>query len=344
MRGGGSIARVGELGLLKVGPESAGAEPGPACYGQGGVEPTVTDANLLLGYLDPAYFLGGRMALDSAAAETADGRPRRAASVSSVADAAWGVYDLVSENMAGAARVHIVEKGREPAPLRDGGDGRGGAPSRGARRPQARSARGGGCRPRPGAASALGFLAAPVAYEASRSLADAARIRGLRRRRSAPPRAGGGGARTARGRRGRHGRGRGAPCARGAGRRDGRRGGGRRRRRLEAGRPEGRRPRSRRAQGPGTGSRCSGWRTCGFAARCTRSRFRFPPSLSRPRISPRSSRRSRPSTSAAMPTSTKGAEIEVLSWRVACTGAGARAVRPAHRHRCGPRRARRPRG
>ena len=69
--GGGSIARVDELGLLKVGPESAGAEPGPACYGQGGIRPTVTDANLLLGYLDPGYFLGGRMALDRAAAESA---------------------------------------------------------------------------------------------------------------------------------------------------------------------------------------------------------------------------------------------------------------------------------
>jgi N-methylhydantoinase A len=62
--GGGSIARVDELGLLKVGPDSAGAEPGPACYGQGGTHPTVTDADAVLGYLNPDFFLGGRMALD----------------------------------------------------------------------------------------------------------------------------------------------------------------------------------------------------------------------------------------------------------------------------------------
>ena len=62
--GGGSIARVDSLGLLKVGPDSAGADPGPVCYGRGGTEPTVTDADLVLGYLDPGYFLGGRMPLD----------------------------------------------------------------------------------------------------------------------------------------------------------------------------------------------------------------------------------------------------------------------------------------
>src|SRR6202140_2740397 len=69
--GGGSIASVDTLGVLKVGPRSAGADPGPACYGRGGAEPTVTDANLVLGYYDPAFFLGGRMALDPRAAETA---------------------------------------------------------------------------------------------------------------------------------------------------------------------------------------------------------------------------------------------------------------------------------
>ena len=69
--GGGSIAHVDELGLLKVGPQSAGAEPGPACYGRGGDQPTVTDANLVLGYLDPGFFLGGAMQLDLAAAEQA---------------------------------------------------------------------------------------------------------------------------------------------------------------------------------------------------------------------------------------------------------------------------------
>ena len=69
--GGGSIARIDSLGLLKVGPDSAGAEPGPVCYGRGGTEPTVTDADLILGYLDPAFFLGGRMQLDLAATERA---------------------------------------------------------------------------------------------------------------------------------------------------------------------------------------------------------------------------------------------------------------------------------
>src|SRR2546421_10562402 len=69
--GGGSIARIDPLGLLKVGPESAGAEPGPVCYGRGGTEPTVTDADLVLGYLNPDYFLGGRIKLDLAAAREA---------------------------------------------------------------------------------------------------------------------------------------------------------------------------------------------------------------------------------------------------------------------------------
>ena len=69
--GGGSIAAIDEVGLLRVGPHSAGADPGPACYGRGGTEPTVTDANLLLGYYDPGFFLGGRMALDRDAAERA---------------------------------------------------------------------------------------------------------------------------------------------------------------------------------------------------------------------------------------------------------------------------------
>ena len=165
--GGGSLARVDELGLLKIGPESAGAEPGPACYGQGGDRPTVTDANLLLGYLDPRYFLGGRMALDTAAAEAA--MAQLAAELGlSVPDAAWGIYDLVSENMAGAARVHIVEKGRDPrryAMVAMGGAG----PLHAARVARKLGVREVVVPPASGAASALGFLAAPVAYEAARS-------------------------------------------------------------------------------------------------------------------------------------------------------------------------------
>ena len=165
--GGGSIARVDELGLLKVGPQSAGAEPGPACYGQGGVRPTVTDANLLLGYLDPGYFLGGRMALDCTAAQSA--MTALAAELGlSVEEAAWGIYDLVSENMAGAARVHIVEKGRDPrryAMVAMGGAG----PLHAARVARKLGVRTVVVPPASGAASALGFLVAPVAYELARS-------------------------------------------------------------------------------------------------------------------------------------------------------------------------------
>jgi len=165
--GGGSIARVDDLGLLKIGPESAGAEPGPACYGQGGARPTVTDANLLLGYLDPGYFLGGRMVLDPAAAESAMAGLAARLGLP-VAEAAWGVYDLVSENMAGAARVHIVEKGRDPrryAMVAMGGAG----PLHAARVARKLGVREVVVPPASGAASALGFLVSPVAYELSRS-------------------------------------------------------------------------------------------------------------------------------------------------------------------------------
>ncbi|HEY6411511.1 MAG TPA: hydantoinase/oxoprolinase family protein, partial [Ktedonobacteraceae bacterium] len=94
--GGGSIARIDPLGLLKVGPESAGAEPGPVCYGRGGTEPTVTDADLVLGYLDPDYFLGGRIHLDLAAARQAI-KARIADRLGiSVEAAAWGIHQIVN--------------------------------------------------------------------------------------------------------------------------------------------------------------------------------------------------------------------------------------------------------
>ena len=165
--GGGSVARADELGLLKVGPESAGADPGPACYGRGGDRPTVTDANLLLGYLDPGYFLGGRMTLDEAAAEAAVAALAGRLGLS-VEETAFGIYDLVSENMAGAARVHIVEKGRDPrryAMVAMGGAG----PLHAARVARKLGVREVVVPPASGAASALGFLVAPVAYEAARS-------------------------------------------------------------------------------------------------------------------------------------------------------------------------------
>ena len=111
--GGGSIARVDALGLLKVGPDSAGADPGPACYGRGGTEPTVTDADLLLGYLDPEFFLGGTMRLDRPAAERAVGQLGEKLGLG-LAETAWGIHQVVNEQMAGAARIHAVEEGKDP--------------------------------------------------------------------------------------------------------------------------------------------------------------------------------------------------------------------------------------
>jgi len=111
--GGGSIAEIDEVGLLRVGPRSAGADPGPACYGRGGSEPTVTDANLVLCYYDPAFFLGGRMALDRRAALKAVARIGEAIELSAV-EAAWGIHKVVTESMAAAARIHVVEKGKDP--------------------------------------------------------------------------------------------------------------------------------------------------------------------------------------------------------------------------------------
>ena len=111
--GGGSLARVDRMGLLKVGPDSAGADPGPACYAQGGKVPTVTDADLLLGYLDPGFFLGGRMRLDVDAAKQAVEATVARSMGLTVTDAAWGIHRVVNENMAGAARVHGIERGKD---------------------------------------------------------------------------------------------------------------------------------------------------------------------------------------------------------------------------------------
>jgi N-methylhydantoinase A len=111
--GGGSIARVDSLGLLKVGPDSSGADPGPVCYAQGGTEPTVTDADLILGYLDPNYFLGGKMQLDISRARQALSRLAEPLGMT-VEQAAWGVHQIVNENMANAARAHLGERGKDP--------------------------------------------------------------------------------------------------------------------------------------------------------------------------------------------------------------------------------------
>ncbi len=111
--GGGSIATASELGLLKVGPRSAGAVPGPVCYGRGGTEATVTDADLVLGYLAPDSFLGGKMRLDLDGAEQALDRLAAGLGVDRLAAAA-GIAEVVNNNMATAARLHISEQGRDP--------------------------------------------------------------------------------------------------------------------------------------------------------------------------------------------------------------------------------------
>ena len=111
--GGGSIARIDPLGLLRVGPRSAGADPGPACYGYGGTEPTVTDADVVLGYVDPASFLGGRMRLDIEAAREAIREHVAEPLDLDVTKAAWGIHQIVNESMASAARVHLTERGKD---------------------------------------------------------------------------------------------------------------------------------------------------------------------------------------------------------------------------------------
>jgi N-methylhydantoinase A len=111
--GGGSIARISDLGLLTVGPDSAAADPGPACYGGGGEYATVTDADLILGYLNAGFFLGGRMALDASAAGTALQRLGDRLSLAPQ-EVAKGIFNIVNEAMAGAARVHIAEKAQDP--------------------------------------------------------------------------------------------------------------------------------------------------------------------------------------------------------------------------------------
>jgi N-methylhydantoinase A len=169
--GGGSIARIDQFGLPKVGPESAGAEPGPACYGRGGDRPTVTDADLLLGYLDPRFFLGGEMALDLEAARSAVGGLAARLGLD-LAEAASGIHQVVNEQMAGAARMHSIERGRDLrrfALVATGGAGPvhawGVARRLGIRRLV--------LPPSAGVASAFGMLTAPPAFDFARSLPEA---------------------------------------------------------------------------------------------------------------------------------------------------------------------------
>ena len=165
--GGGSIAWIDEVGLLRVGPRSAGADPGPACYGRGGVEPTVTDANIVLGYYDPNCFLGGAMRLD------ADAAKRAIAVIAvplglSVEEAARGIHKIAVESMADAARVHLAEKGKDPRRYAMVGFG-GAGPAHAAEVARSLGVNEVIIPPASGAASALGFLAAPLSFECVRS-------------------------------------------------------------------------------------------------------------------------------------------------------------------------------
>ncbi|MEM7342792.1 MAG: hydantoinase/oxoprolinase family protein [Chloroflexota bacterium] len=165
--GGGSIAWIDSLGLMKIGPESAGANPGPACYGFSGQHPTVTDADLLLGYLNPAYFLGGTMSLNLEAARAVIAQVADPLGLSLV-EAANGIHRLVNENMASAAKIHILEKARDPrnyALMCFGGAG----PVHAAGVAKVLGAHSVIAPPKAGVASAVGLLIAPTAFDFVRS-------------------------------------------------------------------------------------------------------------------------------------------------------------------------------
>jgi len=167
--GGGSLAGLDALGRITVGPESAGADPGPACYGRGGARPAVTDANLILGRYDPQRFAGGSLALDAAAA--------KAALVEAIARplgldadmAALGVIEIVDENMANAARVHAIESGKTYGGRTMIAFG-GGGPVHGLRVAEKIGVTRVLIPSGAGVGSAIGFLRAPIGYEVVRSL------------------------------------------------------------------------------------------------------------------------------------------------------------------------------
>lgn len=167
--GGGSIASIDRLGLLKIGPHSAGADPGPVSYGRGGTEPTVTDADLLLGFLDPDFFLGGQMQLDLDAARDAIREKVAEPLGLTVTEAAWGMHQLVNENMAGAARVHAVERGKDPRRYPVFAFG-GAGPVHAFRVAQILHSPALIVPPGAGVASTVGFLVAPLAFDFVRSI------------------------------------------------------------------------------------------------------------------------------------------------------------------------------
>ncbi|MDA9930649.1 hydantoinase/oxoprolinase family protein [Alphaproteobacteria bacterium] len=166
--GGGSFASIDRLGLIRIGPESAAADPGPACYGRGGTRATVTDANVLLGYLDPADFLAGAMKLDIKAAEEAIARDVGTPLGLSALEAAAAIIEVVNENMAQAARMYVAERGGnlERAVMVAFG---GGGPLHAHQVARKLGVREILIPEAAGVFSALGFLVASPAYEVARS-------------------------------------------------------------------------------------------------------------------------------------------------------------------------------
>ncbi|HZU91486.1 MAG TPA: hydantoinase/oxoprolinase family protein, partial [Stellaceae bacterium] len=166
--GGGSIARLDRLRRITVGPDSAGADPGPACYGRGGAAPTVTDADLVLGRIDPLSFSGGRMALDRDAAAAALRREIGEPLGLALELAALGVSEIVDENMANAARVHAIESGKDVRDRTLVAFG-GAAPLHAARLAEKLGIDRVLIPSHAGVGSAVGFLRAPISYEIVRS-------------------------------------------------------------------------------------------------------------------------------------------------------------------------------
>ncbi|HEY1259498.1 MAG TPA: hydantoinase/oxoprolinase family protein [Stellaceae bacterium] len=166
--GGGSVARVDRLKRITVGPDSAGADPGPACYGRGGAAPTVTDADLVLGRIDPTGFSGGRMALDRSAAEAAIRQAVAEPLALALELAALGVSEIVDENMTNAARVHAIESGKDARGRTLVAFG-GAAPLHAARIAEKLGLDRVLVPAQAGVGSAVGFLRAPIAYEIVRS-------------------------------------------------------------------------------------------------------------------------------------------------------------------------------
>ena len=166
--GGGSIGRVDALRRIVVGPDSSGSDPGPACYGRGGLAPTVTDADVVLGRIDPARFAGGKIALDGSLARRAVLNEIGSRLDMPAEQAARGIVEIVDETMASAARVHAVENGKDMAGRTLIAFG-GAAPLHAARLAQKLGITRVVIPPDAGVGSAHGFLDAPIAYEVART-------------------------------------------------------------------------------------------------------------------------------------------------------------------------------